>query len=180
MIFVLIGPGGAGKGTVAKELVERDPRLWLSRSWTTRLPRPGETDEDYHFVDEETFRAHADGGGFLEWAEFLGHLYGTSLPSPPGGSDVLLEIDVQGARQVVARYPEAVVILLLPPSSEAQENRLQSRGDSPDHIAQRVEKGIEEVRSGRAIAQHVVVNDEVERVTDEVTGIVARARSAGR
>jgi guanylate kinase len=177
---VLIGPGGAGKGTVAERLVAHDPTLWLSRSWTTRDPRPGEQPGAYVFVDDETFRAHAAAGGFLEWAEFLGHLYGTPNPTPPNGSDVLLEIDIQGARQVVAARPDAVVVLLLPPSPEVQAGRLQGRGDTAEHVAQRIQKGVDEVRSGMEIAQHVVVNNDVEQAMGEVAGIVDRARSSRR
>lgn len=177
---MLIGPGGAGKGTVAERLVAKDPTLWLSRSWTTRGPRPGETADSYVFVDDDAFRAHVAAGGFLEWAEFLGHLYGTPNPTAPPGADVLLEIDIQGARQVAAARPGAVVVLLLPPSPEVQALRLEGRGESTQQVARRIEKGIDEVRSGMDIAQHVVVNDDVERATGEVAGIVDRARSSRR
>jgi len=175
---VLIGPGGAGKGTVSRALVARDPKLWLSRSWTTRPQRPGELDDAYVYVDTETFMARVRDGGFLEWAEFLGHLYGTPVPSPPAGFDVLLEIDVQGARQVLSQRPDAVVILLVPPSTEVQEQRLEARGDPAQQVALRIETGLDEVRQGRQIAGHVVVNDAVDRATAEVAGIVEAARSA--
>jgi len=158
--------------------VARDPTLWLSRSWTTRPKRAGENDEHYVFVDTDTFRRRIAENGFLEWAEFLGHLYGTPLPQPPAGCDVLLEIDVQGARQVLAKEPGAVVILLMPPSTEVQERRLTARGDPSDHVARRLEKGREEVRAAREIAAYEVVNDDVERATAEVAGIVEAARSA--
>jgi len=175
---VLIGPGGAGKGTVSRALVARDPRLWLSRSWTTRPRREGELEDAYIYVDTDTFMRRVADGGFLEWADFLGHLYGTPTPSPPEGADVLLEIDVQGARQVLGAHPGAVVILLVPPSTEVQEQRLEGRGDPADHVARRIEKGREEVRQGRELAAHEVVNDDVDRATTEVAGIIEAARSA--
>jgi guanylate kinase len=148
----------------------------LSRSWTTRPRRDGEAEDAYVFVTEEHFRRHASAGGFLEWAEFLGHLYGTPVPSAPPGSDVLLEIDVQGAEQVLAKCPEAVVILLLPPSSEVQRERLEHRGDSADHVRRRIDKGREEVARGRRLARHEVVNTTVDQAVDELAGIVSATR----
>ena len=102
---------------MAGRLVERDPSLWLSRSWTTRARRRGEAPDAYTFVDRKTFEEHRAAGGFLESAEFLGHLYGTPIPDPPASKDVLLEIDLQGAQQVKALHPDALVVLLLPPRS---------------------------------------------------------------
>ncbi len=175
---MLIGPGGAGKGTVSRTLVARDPRLWLSRSWTTRPARPGESDDAYVYVDADTFMARVRDDGFLEWADFLGHLYGTPTPDPPPGCDVLLEIDVQGARQVVAKRPGSIVILLMPPSLEVQERRLEARGDPADQVALRIETGREEVLQARELAAHEVVNDDVTRATTQVAGIIQLARSA--
>ena len=178
MIFVLFGPGGAGKGTVADRLVAGDPDLWLSRSWTTRPRRDGERDDAYVFVDRDAFEERIRVGGFFEWAEFLGNLYGTPVPDPPAGQDVLLEIDLQGAQQVRRLRPEAVLILLLPPSAEAQEERLRARGDDEAHIAKRLVAGGVEEREGRAIADAVVVNHDVAQATADVAGIVGRYRSA--
>ncbi len=178
MIFVLFGPGGAGKGTVADALVVADPALWLSRSWTTRARRPGERDGAYVFVDRATFEEQIRAGGFFEWAEFLGNLYGTPVPDPPPGRDVLLEIDVQGAQQARRLRPDAVLILLLPPSPQVQEERLRARGDDESHIARRLLAGEAEEQEGRAIADAVVVNHDVAQATADVAGIVGRYRSA--
>jgi guanylate kinase len=176
---VLVGPGGAGKGTVAQRLLEQDPRLWLSRSWTTRPRRAGEPAHAYEFVDRPTFEAHAAAGGFLEWTEFLGHLYGTPNPHPPAGRDLLLEIDLDGAEQVRRVRPDALVVLVLPPSPAVQRDRLLARGDGPEHVRRRLEKAPEEVRRAQALTAVEVVNDEVERAVAEVAAIVADARSAG-
>jgi guanylate kinase len=178
LILVVSGPGGVGKGTVVNRLVELDPNLWLSRSWTTRPRRPGEPDDAYTFVDRETFLARVAAGGFVEYTEFPGngHLYGTPTLEPPPGRDVVLEIEVNGAQQVKARYPEAVIVLAVAPSREAQEARLRARGDDEAHIAQRLAISLEEERIGRAIADAVVVNDEVDRAARAVAGILAGYR----
>ncbi len=176
---MLIGPGGAGKGTLAAELVASDPTLWLSRSWTTRLPRPGEQERNsYVFVDRSTFEDAVAAGGFFEWAEFLGNLMGTPIPDPPAGADVLLEIDVQGAEQVLAKRPDATVILLLPPSTEVQAARLAARGDDAAQVRRRVEKGRDEVERGRRVAAYTVINDDLRQAHGELTAIVERTRTA--
>ena len=177
---MLFGPGGAGKGTIADRLVAQVPDLWLSRSWTTRGRRPGEPEDAYVFVDREAFEAHAEADGFFEWAQFLGNLYGTPMPNPPAGSDVLLEIDLQGARQVRDRRPDATLILLKPPSPAVQAERLRARGDDEAHIAKRLREGAEEERIGMTIADAVVTNLDVPQATDHVAGIVERYRAAAR
>ena len=176
---MLIGPGGAGKGTLAAELVAADPHLWLSRSWTTRPPRPGERERNaYVFVDRATFEKAVADGGFYEWAEFLGNLMGTPIPNPPPGSDVLLEIDVQGAEQVLAQRPDSTVILLLPPSTEVQAARLEARGDDAAQVRRRVEKGLYEAERGRQIATDIVINDDLRQAYGELAAIVDRTRTA--
>ncbi len=154
-----------------------DPRLWLSRSWTTRHRRPGEPEDAYVFVDRPTFEAHAAAGGFFEWAEFLDNLYGTPVPDPAEDHDVLLEIDLQGARQVRALRPDATLVLLLPPSPDVQADRLRARGDDEAHVARRVAEGAEEERSGREIADAVVVNETIAQATADVASILALRRS---
>lgn len=179
LIVVLIGPGGVGKGTLARRLVDADESLWLSRSWTTRERRPTEDGTEYVFVDRATFDAAIADDRFLEWAEFHGNLYGT--PRPAGtSSDILLEIEVQGAEQVRAQHPDAVVILILPPSDDDLERRLRARGDGDEHVARRLASAPEEVARGRRLADFVVVNDDLGRATGEILSILEGLRQRRR
>ncbi len=157
-----------------------DPRLRLSRSWTTRVRRPGEPEDAYVFVDRAAFESRVAADGFFEWAEFLGNLYGTPVTDPDPGRDVLLEIDLQGARQVRRLRPDATLVLLLPPSLDVQADRLRARGDDEAHVARRLAEGTEEVRQGRELADFVVVNDTVAQATTEVASILADRRSGAR
>jgi guanylate kinase len=176
VIVIVAGPGGAGKGAMVADLLRRDARLWLSRSWTTRPPRPDEPDDWYHFVDAPAFRRRIDEGGFLEWEEFLGALYGTPTLEPPAGRDVLLEIELEGARQVKQLHPEAILLFVVPPSRSVQEERLRRRGDAPERIRDRVAKAEELDGRGRAMADHVVVNDDLGRAVEEVAAILEQHR----
>ncbi|HUS62633.1 MAG TPA: hypothetical protein VMY34_10585 [Acidimicrobiales bacterium] len=173
---MISGPGGVGKGTIVSRLLRRDPMLWLSRSWTTRPRRPKESADAYRFVTEEEFAARADAGWFLEHAEIAGFRYGTPPPDPPPEVDLLLEIDVQGARQVRHAQPDAVLILVVPPSREALAERMRVRGDRPDRIEARLAIADREEAWGRANADEIVVNDDLERAVEEVTAILARRR----
>lgn len=176
LIIVVSGPGGVGKGTIVDALVGRDPRLWLSRSWTTRAQRPGEPDAAYTFTDRASFERRIADGGFLEWTEFLGSYYGTPLPEPVPGADVVLEIEVDGAQQVKAVRPDALLIFVLPPTRAEQERRLRGRGDDAERVVARLRKAEDEEPIGRRLADHVVVNDDLAATVDDMLAIIARAR----
>jgi guanylate kinase len=151
--------------------------LWLSRSWTTRPRRKNEPEDAYEFVDRDRFLDNVERGGFFEHAAVVdGHLYGTPVPNPPPGKDVVLEIDVQGAEQVLAQDPDALVMLVLAPSREAHEARLRGRGDDEAHVQRRLEMAAQEERVGRELAHHIVVNDDLERAVDEVAAILESRR----
>jgi guanylate kinase len=180
IIVIVSGPGGAGKGTIVETLVQRDPALWLSRSWTTRAQRDGESDDAYVFVDKQAFQQRIDDGGFLEWTEFLGNFYGSPSPSVDSGLDIVLEIELHGAQQVKERHPEAILVFVQPPSREEQRRRLQGRGDSEDHVVLRLKKAEDEERLGAEQADVIIVNDDLERAVAEIQGIIGAARSARR
>lgn len=178
VIVVVSGPGGVGKGTVVSRVVEADDKMVLSRSWTTRRPRPTEGPDAYVFVDRPAFEAHIAAGGFLEYAEFLGDLYGTPMPDiDPHDTDLLLEIDVQGAAQVARRFPSALLILLVAPSREVQRQRLEARGDTPGHVERRLAAAAGEEAEARRLGAVVVVNDVLDDTVAEVLALVDAARN---
>jgi guanylate kinase len=160
-------------------LLQIDPKLRLSRSWTTRDRRPGEAADSYVFVDRAAFEERIDAGGFLEWTEFAGtgHLYGTPAPDPVDG-DLLLEIELDGARQVKTVDPDALLVLIAAPSRAVQEDRLRGRGDDEGSIARRLAVGEREMSDGTRMADHVVVNDDVDRAAREVADMIERRRGA--
>jgi guanylate kinase len=163
-----------------RALLERDPSLWLSRSWTTRPQRPGEPDDAYVYTSRQAFEDRIASGGFLEWTDFLGSYYGTPTPTAPPGTDVVLEIEVDGAQQVRRRHPDALLIFVLPPSREEQQRRLQVRGDPPDKVAARLRKAEDEEPVGKAISDYVVVNDSLDRTVDELLQIIHGERARHR
>jgi len=176
LIIVVSGPGGVGKGTIVDALMRRDSELSLSRSWTTRERRPGESEDAYVFTSRAHFEAHRDNGGFLEWTEFLGNYYGTPTPDLLSERDIVLEIEVDGAQQVKVRHPDSVLIFVLPPSREEQRRRLVGRGD-PDHkVHERLRKAEEEEPIGLALADFSIVNDDVDRTVDELIEIIQGLR----
>ena len=180
LIIVVSGPGGVGKGTIVDALVQRDPDLWLSRSWTTRTRRPGESEDAYIFTTPAAFEERITRGGFLEWTEFLGNYYGTPVPDQldgAGAPDIVLEIELDGAQQVKRQFPEAILIFVLPPSRAEQERRLRGRGDPGDKVLARLRKAESEEPVGREQADYVVVNDDLDQTVDEMMAIIANERS---
>lgn len=180
LILIVSGPGGAGKGTLVDALIERDPKLWLSRSWTTRARREGEPEDAYVFVDRSRFVERIESGGFLEWTEFLGNLYGSPLPPDEPTRDIVLEIELNGAEQVKKHHPSAILVFVAPPSRDEQRRRLEARGDSPDHVVERLRKAEEEEQRGSREADVVVVNDNLARAVAEVEAVIGAARAARR
>jgi guanylate kinase len=180
--FVISAPSGTGKTTVCRQVVERDPQIEFSVSHTTRRPRSGEQKGvDYHFVTAEEFRALVDRNAFVEHAEYGGNFYGTSWSSLDGpldrGRDLLLEIEVQGARQVRARRSDARFLFLLPPSMEELSRRLRGRGtDDAMALERRLEIVGSELRAVHDF-DYAVVNDELEAAVAAVCEIVDAERS---
>ena len=170
-VFVITGPSGVGKGTLIRTLLERVPSLELAVSATTRAPRPGEEHgTHYHFLDDIEFDRRVLEGDFLEHAEYSGRRYGTLRSElerrTAEGASVVLEIEVQGARQVRETMPEAVQIFIAPPSDDVLRVRLIGRGtDDPDQVAARLETARQELRAQREF-RHVVVNDRLEDASD--------------
>jgi guanylate kinase len=178
LTIVLSGAGGAGKGTIAHRLVDLDPLLWLSRSWTTRAPRVDDGPMAYRYAAREEFERHRDRGGFLEWNNFHDNLYGTPMPDPPAGHDVLLEIDVNGGRQVRRRHPDVLLIFVEAPSVEEQRQRLLRRGDSPEQAEARIREGDRERRDAKELGYRFVINDELERAVAEIRSAIEESRAS--
>jgi guanylate kinase len=177
LIIVVSGPGGVGKSTIVEALVQRDERLWLSRSWTTRERRPGEAEDAYVFVTRDQFQKRIADNGFLEWTEFIGNMYGTPNPEAPAGRDIVLEIEVDGASQVKKMHPDAMLLFVLPPTREEQRARLQGRGDVEQKVEQRLRKAEDEEPIGKALADFVLINDDLNATIDEMLELINAARA---
>jgi guanylate kinase len=177
LLVVIAAPGGYGKDTVAQRLCEEDPRFVVSQSWTTRARRPGDAPDAYTFVDREAFERRIAEGGFLEWAEYHGNLYGTPTPDPADPRHRVLTIEIQGALNVLGMDPDAFMILLELPSPEVQAERMRARGDDEEAIRRRVEAAFDELAEGRKIAHATVVNDDLTRAVAEVRRILVNRLS---
>jgi guanylate kinase len=182
LLFIVSAPSGAGKTTLVERLVETVPRLRLSRSYTSRAARPGETDGvDYNFVTREAFERMAAAGEFLEWADVFGNFYGTRRADTEhllvAGDDVVLVIDVQGARQVRAQGIAAVTVFVMPPSAAVLEARLRGRSkDREEDIQRRLRTARSEVAAYEDY-DFIVMNDEVPTAVDHLRAIVVAERS---
>ena len=176
-LIIITGPSGVGKGTVVKELLDRNKDIWLSISATTRNPRIGEKDgENYYFLSDEKFKDMIDKKEFLEWAQFAGNYYGTPLSTVnekiEKGFIVLLEIEVEGAKQIKEKFPEALSIFLLPPSKAELEKRIRNRGtEKEEAIDRRLSRADYEIASSDEF-DFVLTNHDVDETVKEVSKII--------
>jgi guanylate kinase len=181
-VFVITGPSGVGKGTLIERLLERVPQLELSVSATTREPRPGEEDgREYHFLTPEEFDQRVETGDFLEHATYSGNRYGTLRQEVERrlseGRSVVLEIEIQGARQVRVAMPEAVLIFIAPPDPAALRLRLEGRGTDSEEAIERRLRTAEIELEAQAEFPHVIVNDDVQKAAAELEGLVRQQLS---
>jgi guanylate kinase len=180
-LFVIAAPSGAGKSTLTNALLQREPRIAMSVSYTTREPRGVEMQgSEYHFVNQDDFEAMIERGEFMEWAEVHGYLYGTSASwieqKMKAGEDVLLEIDWKGALQVRSRFANATLMFVLPPSFDELKSRLAQRGDTaPDVIRRRLANAREEIAKA-PLFDYVIINDSFDEALQAILNIVAAQR----
>jgi guanylate kinase len=183
-LFIISGPSGAGKGTLVRALLARVPRVWLSVSATTRLPRPGEVEgRDYYFVSSQRFDELVSTGGLLEWAEVHGNRYGTPRRAVQckleEGVDVILEIDPQGAAQVKRSVPDSVGIFVMAPSIAELRRRLENRGsETQEQVDRRLETAEKELRVAGTY-DFVIENDDVRRAANELVSIIESDAASG-
>lgn len=183
-LIVLTGPSGVGKGTLLQSLMQRHPELYLSVSATTRNPRPGEIDgKNYYFVSRPTFERMVANGELLEWAEFAGNCYGTPRQAVEeqirAGQQVILEIELEGARQIRKTFPHALRIFILPPSLVELEYRIRNRGqDTEEAIGRRLQRAQEEIDAASEFDIQIV-NDDFAKALDKIEmALFATAASA--
>ncbi|MBI9084076.1 MAG: guanylate kinase [Desulfobacterales bacterium] len=176
-LFIVSAPSGAGKTTLCREILKRFPRMRYSVSHTTRVPREGEKPgKDYYFVSAEAFEAGIADGLWAEWARVHDHYYGTSVrfldEARENGIDVLLDIDVQGTRQMIRRFPDSITVFIMPPSPEVLRRRLNGRGtESPEAIERRMTAARQEMAQ-RGIYRYTVVNDDLDVAVAKLADII--------
>ena len=175
LVIVVSGPGGAGKGTIARALVEGDKGLVLSVSWTTRRRRVDDAHDAYVFVGREAFERRRTEGGFVEWNEFLGCLYGTPVPDPGDRRDLLLEIDVAGGRQVLDRYPDALCIFV-DACDATLRRRLLARGDSTERADERLAEASRERIEATSLGYRFVANEDLGSAVAVMAEMIASYR----
>jgi len=182
LLFIISAPSGAGKSTLCRAVRERFPDLLYSISYTTRPPRKGEQNGvDYHFIAKAEFERRISRSLWAEWAEVHGNYYGTSAEfidrGLREGRDFLLDIDVQGTRRILKRYPQAITVFIMPPSLETLRVRLEKRGtDSPEAIALRLKNAQQEMAQ-QDLYRHVIINDRLSDAVAELIGMIERYRS---
>ena len=180
-LFIVSAASGTGKTTLCNAMRKRFPELAYSISHTTRPPRKNEVHgRDYYFIPNEAFEEKIRAGEWAEWARVHGNYYGTSARQlnelMADGRDILLDIDVNGARQIKSRYPESIAIFIMPPSIKALEDRLRNRGtDSEDEIEKRLAHAHNEI-AGRSFYDHEIVNDRIEDAVEELAGLIMAYR----
>jgi len=180
-LFIISAPSGAGKTSLVQALLNINPQIDMSVSYTTREPRIGERDgKDYHFVSRENFLAMAQRGEFLESAEIYGNLYGTSQTwishETTRGRDILLEIDWQGAAQIRRMFPECISVFILPPSKQALEDRLKKRGKDNDAVITKRMASVRQEVAHIAEFDYVIINDNLNEALRELNAVVISAR----
>ena len=182
LLFILSAPSGAGKSTLCRAVKDRFPDIMYSISYTTRPLRKGEQNGvDYHFIADDEFEKGIAQGRWAEWAEVHGNYYGTSADllsrALTGGKDILLDIDVQGMRQITKRYPAGITIFIMPPSLEILRHRLEIRGsDGPESIAVRLKNAQKEMAL-KDLYRHIVINDRLPDAVAELIGLLEKYRS---
>lgn len=174
---VISGPGGVGKGTIVAALMESDERLWLSRSWTTRDCRPGESAKAYTFVSTEEFNAHIEAGGFLEWVEFLDYRQGTPVAEAPAGRDIVFEVDVFGGVGIAEHFKDPLLLFVDTPSRDEQRRRLEGRGDPPHKVDARIQRGDMEREMAAEHGYRTIINDDLAATVAQISVLINDARA---
>jgi guanylate kinase len=181
-LFIIAAPSGGGKSTLCREVLKRFSDMRYSVSYTTRKRRRGEQDGvDYHFIGKRDFKSGIKTGKWAEWAVVHGNYYGTAADfladGLADGRDILLDLDIQGTRQILARYPDSVAIFILPPSLEVLRNRLEARGtDSPESITIRLKNAEKEIAQ-QDLFQHIIINEQLSKAVQELISIIHKYRT---